>query len=64
MKRPDERNEYPQPTGPQTATYNPDLDIVFDPCMSPPQVALFDATNHDRWIQTDEDLLIDLVTMI
>lgn len=64
MKRPDEQNEYPQPTGPQTATQNPDLDIVSDPRMSPPQVALFDAANLDRWIQTDEDLLIDLVTMI
>lgn len=64
MKQPDERNEHPQPTDPQTTTHDPDLDSVFDPCRSPPQVALFDATNFDRWIQTDEDLLIDLVTMI
>lgn len=64
MKRPDDRTEYPRPTDPQTATNDPDLDIVCDPRMNPPQVMIFDATNLDRWIQTDDDLLIDLVTMI
>lgn len=63
MKRPAKRDEYSGPRNPQTATQGPDLEIVSDPRISPPRIALFDATNFDRWIQVDEDLLIDLVAM-
>lgn len=63
MKRPDKRNEYPHHSDVQTTAQDIDLDLVSDPRMDPPQVALFDANNPDCWIQTDEELLINLVSV-
>lgn len=63
QEQPDEQDEYSHSSAPHRVTQEPDLEIVSDPRMSPPQVTLFDATDFDRWIQTDEDLLIDLTAI-